>query len=75
MCKIHGYPREELLGIDYRQFVDKENAKKAFEAFNQVYRTGEPGRLFDYEVIRKDGTKRQVEVFPSLRKRFVRQPE
>ena len=68
MCKIHGYPREELLGVDNRRFVDKENAKKAFEAFNRVYRTGEPGRLFDYEVIRKDGTKRQVEVFPSLRK-------
>jgi two-component system cell cycle sensor histidine kinase/response regulator CckA len=68
LCRIHGYPREELLGIDNRRFVDKENAKKAFEAFNRVYRTGEPGRLFDYEVIRKDGTKRQVEVFPSLRK-------
>jgi PAS domain S-box-containing protein len=68
MCRIHGYSREELLGMDNRRFVDKKNAKKAFEAFNQVYRTGEPGRLFDYEIIRKDGTKRQVEVFPSLRK-------
>ena len=68
LCKIYGYPREEFLGIDNRRFTDKENAKRVFEAFNQVYRTGEPGRLFDYEIIRKDGTKRQVEVFPSLRK-------
>jgi PAS domain S-box-containing protein len=68
LCKIYGYPRGEFLGIDNRRFTDKENAKRVFEAFNQVYRTGEPGRLFDYEIIRKDGTKRQVEVFPSLRK-------
>jgi two-component system cell cycle sensor histidine kinase/response regulator CckA len=74
MCRIHGYPREEFWGTDNRRFVDKENAKKAFEAFNQVYRTGEPGRLFDYEVIRKDGTKRQVEVFPSLRRNSSGKP-
>ncbi len=68
LCKIYGYPREEFLGTDNRRFTDKENAKRVYEAFNQVYRTGEPGRIFDYEIIRKDGTKRQVEVFPSLRR-------
>jgi len=68
MCKIHGYPREEFSEIDYRHFTDKENGKKVFQAFNQVYRTGKPGKLFDYEIIRKDGTKRQVEVITSLRK-------
>jgi len=68
MSKIHGYPREELLGIDYRHFTDEENAKKLVEAFNRVYRTGEPGELLDYEIIRKDGTKRQVEVIASLKK-------
>jgi PAS domain S-box-containing protein len=68
LCKMYGYPKEEFLGMDSRRFADRENAKKAFEAFNRVDRTGEPGRLFDYEIIRKDGTKRQVEVFPSLRK-------
>ncbi len=68
LCKIYGYPREEFLGTDNRRFTDKENAERVYEAFNQVYRTGEPGRIFNYEIIRKDGTKRQVEVFPSLRK-------
>jgi PAS domain S-box-containing protein len=68
MCKIHGYPREELLGKDYHLFTDKENGRKVFQAFNKVYRTGEHGRLFDYEIIRKDGTKRQVEVSTSLKK-------
>ncbi|HYA26674.1 MAG TPA: PAS domain S-box protein, partial [Thermodesulfovibrionales bacterium] len=40
MCRIWGYPREELMGMNDRQYTDKENAKKLFQAFNKVYRTG-----------------------------------
>ena len=68
MCRIFGYPKEELMGMNNRQYTDRENAKRLFQAFNQVYRTGEPGRGFDYEIIRKDGTKRYIETSVSLRK-------
>jgi PAS domain S-box-containing protein len=68
ICEMHGYPREELMGMNDRQYTDKENAKKSFEAFNKIYRTGIVGSIFDYEIIRKDGTKRQVEVSASLKK-------
>ena len=66
MRKIHGYPKEELMGMNHRQYADKEYSKKVFEAFNEIYKTGESGSIFDYEIIRKDGTKRQVEVSASL---------
>jgi two-component system cell cycle sensor histidine kinase/response regulator CckA len=56
------------MGMNDRQYTDKEISKKVFEAYNRVYRTGEPGRIFDYEIIRKDGTKRRVEVSISLQK-------
>jgi diguanylate cyclase (GGDEF)-like protein/PAS domain S-box-containing protein len=68
MCRIFGYPKEELMGINNRQYTDRENAKKLFQAFHQVYRTGEPHRGYDYEIIRKDGTKRYIETSVSLRK-------
>ncbi len=68
MCRIWGYPREELMGMNDRQYTDKENAKKLFQAFNKVYRTGEPRRECDWEIIRKDGTKRYIEASVSLRK-------
>jgi PAS domain S-box-containing protein len=68
MCRIYGYPREELMGMNYRQYMDQETAKKAFRAYNQVYRTGEPGRLFDYPLIRKDKTMRYVEASILLQK-------
>ncbi len=68
MWQIYGYPREELMGMNNRQYTDRENAKKVFQAFNKVYKTGKPGKVFDYEIIRKDGTKRYIETSVSLRK-------
>jgi PAS domain S-box-containing protein len=67
-CRIHGYSKEELIGMNDRQYTDKENAKKLYEAFKKVYETGETGGVLDYELIRKDGTKRYVEISVSLRK-------
>jgi diguanylate cyclase (GGDEF)-like protein/PAS domain S-box-containing protein len=68
MCRIWGYPKEELMGMNDRQYTDQENAKKLFQAFNKVYRTGEPSRECDWEIIRKDGSKIYVEASISLRK-------
>jgi PAS domain S-box-containing protein len=67
-CRIHGYPKEELIGMNNRQWTDQEKAKKVYQAFNKVYRTGESGAVCDYELIRKDGSRRNVEVSISLRK-------
>ncbi len=66
VCRILGYSRKELIGINNRQYTDEENARKLYEAFNKVYLTGKPTKEFDWEVIRKDGTKRIGEVSISL---------
>jgi PAS domain S-box-containing protein len=68
MWRIYGYPREEMMGMNNRQYTDQENAKKLFQAFNKVYRTGESTKEFDWEIIRKDGTKRNIESSVSLMK-------
>jgi PAS domain S-box-containing protein len=68
MAKIFGYPKEELTGMNNRQYTDRENAKKLFQSFNQVYRTGEPGAECAYEIITKDGTKRYIETSASLKR-------
>jgi diguanylate cyclase (GGDEF)-like protein/PAS domain S-box-containing protein len=68
MCRIHGYPKEELMEMNDQQYTNKETAKRLFQAFNQVYRTGEPGRVFDWEITRRDGGKRCIEGSISLRK-------
>jgi PAS domain S-box-containing protein len=62
MCKILGYEREELLGMNNRQYSDEENARKVYTVYNRVYQTGEPVNNFEWQIIRKDGDRRDVEV-------------
>ena len=68
VCRISGRTKEELMGMNDREYTDQENAKKLYQTFNQVYRTGEPRRALDWEVIRKDGTPKYMEASVSLRK-------
>ena len=62
LCEMLGYPREELLGVNYRKLMDEQNAKSVLGAYNKVYRTGKPNPGFNYQSIRKDGSKRDVSV-------------
>jgi len=62
LCRLYRYPKDELMGMNYRQYMDDETAKTVYQAFNAVYRTGEPARAFNWGVIRKDGTRGSIEV-------------
>jgi signal transduction histidine kinase/CheY-like chemotaxis protein len=57
--------------MNNRQYTDETTAKKAYQLYNRVYRTGEPVRNFEEEVIRKDGTRWIYELSVSL----IRNPE
>ncbi|MFC1836750.1 PAS domain S-box protein, partial [Thermodesulfobacteriota bacterium] len=65
-CRILGYPRDELVGMNNRHFMDEATAKTAFRTFNRVFRTGESTTLSGWQVIRKDGTRRILETQISL---------
>ena len=65
-CGILGYPRDELARMNNRQNTDEENARKVYQTYNEVYLTGETLKAFDWEIIRKDGSKRHVEASISL---------
>jgi PAS domain S-box-containing protein len=66
LCKFSGYSKEELIGMNNRQFMSEETAKKIYQVYNEVYRTGEPANAFDWEMIRKDGTRGWIETSVSL---------
>jgi len=74
MCHIFGYHREELMDMKDREYTDRETTRKLFQAFNEVYRTGKPGKVFENEIIKKDGTRRNVETSISLRKDATGKP-
>ncbi len=67
MCGIIGYSKDEMIGMNNRQYMDEENARKVYQAFNRVHTTGKHTREFDWEIIRKDGTKRFIEASVSLK--------
>jgi two-component system cell cycle sensor histidine kinase/response regulator CckA len=64
--EIFGYPRDELLGMNNREYTNPESAKKMYKIFNRVYQTGKPARITDYEIIRKDGGTSILELSTSL---------
>ena len=65
-CGNLGYTREELIGRNNRQYTDETMARKLYQTFNGVYRTGESVKVLDLEVIRKDGIKALNEISASL---------
>ena len=66
VLKIMGYKRVDLLGMNYRQYADEENARKIYQAYDQVYQTGEPVKNFEWQIIRNDGEYRDIEVTITL---------
>ena len=66
LCKILGYPKEEVLSTNNRRYMDQVSANHVFKTFNRVYRTGVPSESLDWELNRKDGSKRTVEISVAL---------
>ena len=63
-----GYSPDELLGLNYRKYMDESNTRRVFEMFHNVFMTGTPTKSFDWELIKKDGSKIYVEASVSLQR-------
>ena len=66
VCGITGYPRQELMGMNNRQYTSPETARRMFKTFNQIFKTGTSAKITKYEIIRKDGTRKTLEVSAAL---------
>jgi len=74
LCKILGYSKDELMGMNNRKFMDEMTYKKVYQTFNTVYQTGKAAKAFDWGTIRKDGTRRYLETSVSLMRDSEGQP-
>lgn len=61
-----GYTAAELIGMNYRRYVSPEASRRIYKIFNAIYRTGKSAEIFDYQVIRKDGSRMYREMSASL---------
>ena len=66
LCRIFGYPAEEIRYRNFSEFMNGENAAIAFEAFNRIYRAGEGVVDISWEILRKDGEERHLEISANL---------
>ncbi len=66
MCKLLGYSRDELMEMNYRQYINPGHIDRIKESFNTVYTTSTPRNSTDWTIIRKNGVKGNIEtsVYP-----------
>jgi len=54
--KIWGVERkEDIIGLNFRTYMDKESAEFVYRAYNKIFQTGVPDKIA-YDIIRKDGS-------------------
>ncbi len=55
VCNNQGLTRKELIGTNSQGHLTPEEGKRLYKILREVYRTGNPVNLINYEVKRKDG--------------------
>jgi len=65
-CRMTGSSRERLIGRNNREYTSEEEAKKLYQFFSGIYKTGEPVTGFAFEYKRKDGNMAYNEMSVSL---------
>ncbi|MBU0995588.1 MAG: PAS domain S-box protein [Proteobacteria bacterium] len=66
LCRITGRTRGELAGLNYRVYTSPEMKEKMFRIFNEVYTTGNPASITNYEVITRANKTLFLELSTSL---------
>jgi PAS domain S-box-containing protein len=66
ICNMFGYSENELLNMNYREYMDEATAEQVFGVFNQVFKTGKPVSSLEYKITGKDGKERFIQTSVSL---------
>jgi PAS domain S-box-containing protein len=66
MISKSGYSHEELMGMNYTEYMSPHMYERALDVFTEIYRTGKSISFFDYEIIMKGGQVKNYESWASL---------
>jgi two-component system, cell cycle sensor histidine kinase and response regulator CckA len=64
--EMSGYTVDELIGKNYRELITKEDVQRTFEAYNRLYRTGEPIRDMISSRVHKNGEIRTAQSYVNV---------
>ena len=62
ICRITACRREELVGMNYRDLADGDNANVIFAAFHEVFKTGRDLAPVSWDFIKKGGERINCEI-------------
>jgi PAS domain S-box-containing protein len=62
LCRISGYSPSEVIGQDFRKFLDEESQKLVAERYVRRQRGEEVPPRYEFNIITKDGQRRRVEI-------------
>ncbi|MFX1418364.1 MAG: PAS domain S-box protein [Promethearchaeota archaeon] len=66
LCQILDYSYDELIGQDFRNFLDKESKILVADRYVRRQRGEQVPSRYEFNVIRKDGEKRHVEIISTV---------
>jgi len=68
LCRMSGYSRNELIGQDFRQFLDEESQQLVADRYIRRQRGEEVPPRYEFNIVRKDSQKRRVEISSAVLK-------
>jgi PAS domain S-box-containing protein len=74
LCKYSGYSEEELMGMNIRQIMSDDMAKKVDTVLDEVYRSGKASFGSDWEILSKQGETRYFANYVSLMRNLKGEP-
>jgi PAS domain S-box-containing protein len=71
LSQILGYSREEIIGRDFRKFLDEESKQLVTDRYIRRQRGENIPPRYEFNIVRKDGKKRRVEISSAVIKDSV----
>jgi PAS domain S-box-containing protein len=68
LAEVAGYRREELAGMDFRSLLDEKSQQLVSERYVRRQRGDEVPSRYEFNLLRKDGEKRNVEISSTIMK-------
>jgi len=62
LCRILQYPREEIIGHDFRESLDEESKQLVADRYIRRQRGEKVPSRYEFNVVQKNGEKRRVEI-------------